>query len=93
MTNKIYGYFKSSILMKISPDRELLQEILMDDYYEEAYYQYNLLTSSDRYWFYEFDGLLSPHDFWHQVKDKYSNFINSRLSYRTIKDLEDYYIE
>ena len=42
MTNKIYGYFKSSVLMKISPDRELLQEILMDDYYEEAYYQYNL---------------------------------------------------
>ena len=92
-TDKLYGYFKSGILIKISSSKELLQEILMDDYYEEAYYQYNLLIFSDRYWLYEFDGVLSPYDFWHQVKDKYSNFINSRLPYRVIKDLEEYRVE
>ena len=40
MTDKIYGYFVGSVLMKISSSKELLQEILMDDYYEDAFYQY-----------------------------------------------------
>ena len=93
LNNKLYGYFKGSVLMKISSNKELLQEILMDDYYEEAYYQYNYLIFSDGYWFYDFDETLSLHDFWHCAKDKYFNSINSRLSYRVIKDLEDYYIE
>ena len=90
-TNKLYGYFVSSVLMKVSSNKELLQEILMDDYYEQAYYQYNSFILSGRY-FNEFDGL-SPRDYWHQVKDKYSNFINSCLSYRCIKDLEEYRVE
>lgn len=82
MTNKLYGYLINGELTKISPNKELLQEILMNDYYEEAWYQYN---TSD-----EFEEL-SPQEFWHQVKNKFSNFINSCMFY--IKDLEDYYIE
>ena len=93
-TDKIYGYFVGSVLRKISSSKELLQEILMDDYYEEAYYQYNYFTSfSAVYWLREIDEISSSHDFWHQAKDKNSNFINSHLSYRVIKDLEEYRVE
>ena len=93
-TDKIYGYFVGSVLMKISSSKELLQEILMDDYYEEAYYKYNYFTSfSVVYWLREIDEISSPYDFWHQAKDKNFNFINSHLSSRFIKDLEDYRVE
>jgi len=88
---KLYGYFVNGILMKISSNKETLQEILMDDYYEEAFYQYNVLTTAYRS-AYRLGGLL-PNEFWHEVKSKDSNFINSRLSYRVINDLEAYYID
>lgn len=80
MTNKLYGYFIDGVLTKISPDKELLQEILMDDYYEEAYYQYN--TSDEPF---------SPQEFWHKAKNEFSDFINSCMFY--IKDLDYYYVE
>lgn len=89
--NKIYGYFINGVLKKISFNKELLQEILMNDYYDEAFYQYNVLILCYRYSD-KFNGL-SPCDFWHQIKDKNSNLFNTRFSYRIIKDLEEYYIE
>jgi len=92
--NKLYGYFKGSVLMKVSSSKELLQEILMDDYYEEAYHWYSYLTSfSSVYWLHEIDEISSPRVFWHQAKDKDSNFVNSHLSSRFIKDLEEYRVE
>ena len=95
MTDKLYGYFIDNALTKISSSKELLQEILMDDYYEEAYYWYNYLTSFfavDQ--LYEIYEISSPHDFWHKAKDKnFFNFINSHLSSRVIEDLEEYRVE
>ena len=91
--NKLYGYFRNGLFIKISSDKELLQEILMDDYYEEAYYQYNYLVSSAEYWLRGIDGISSPRDFWHHAKEENFNEINSRLSNRVIKDLEDYRVE
>lgn len=90
MKIKLYGFFINSVLMKISPDKELLQELLMDDYFEEAYYQYNVLTLTH---FSFHDGnYLSPYDFWKDVKSQNSKY-STRLSHRFIKDMEDYYIE
>lgn len=88
---KLYGYFVNGVLMKISPNKETLQEILMDDYYEEAFYQYNVLITAYRST-YRLGGLF-PNEFWHEVKSKDSNPINTRLSYRVINDLETYYID
>ena len=88
---KLYGYFVNGVLMKVSPNKESLQEILMDDYYEEAFYQYNVLITAHRS-IYRTGGLF-PNEFWCEAKNKESNPINTRLSYRVIKDLKDYYID
>ena len=39
-TNKLYGYYIGDNLKFISPDKDLLQEILVDDYFDFAYYTY-----------------------------------------------------
>ena len=88
---ELYGYFVNGVLMKVSSSKETLQEILMDDYYEEAFYQYNVLITAYRS-IYKIGGLF-PNEFWHEVKNKDSNLINTRLSYRVIEDLKDYYID
>ena len=91
MTDKIYGYFQGSVLMKISSSKELLQEILMDDYYEDAFYQYYAKRfSRDTI---EQLETLTPYEFWHEVKKKNTNKFNMYFPYRFIKDLEDYRIE
>jgi len=41
MTNKLYGYYIGDNLKYISPNKDLLQEILVDDYFNLAYYTYN----------------------------------------------------
>lgn len=88
---KLYGYFVNGVLMYVSSNKETLQEILMDDYYEEAFYQYNVLITAHRS-IYKTGGLL-PYEFWREVKSKDSNLINTRLSYRIINDLGDYYVD
>ena len=88
---KLYGYFVNGVLMKVSPSKESLQELLMDDYYEEAFYQYNVLITAYRS-IYRIGGLF-PNEFWREVKNRDSNPINTRLSYRVINDLEAYYID
>ena len=37
---KLYGYIKNGALMNISNNKELLQEICMDDYFENAYHDW-----------------------------------------------------
>jgi len=79
---KLYGYFVGGILMKISPNLETLQEIYMDDYFEEAYYQYNVLTQTNgtkRYYY------PTPIEFWKTNKNY--------MSYRNITDMDAYYVE
>ncbi len=88
--NKIYGYFINGVLKKISFNKELLQEILMDDYYDDAYYQFNVLTLQP--WNYHGEHPMTPLFFWQDVKSKNSKY-SSRLSYRVIKDMEEYYVE
>lgn len=90
MKPKMYGYFINSILMKLSTDKELLQELCMDDYFDEAYYQFNVLTLHP--WAYHGEHPMTPLFFWQDVKSKNSKY-SSRLSYRVVKDMKDYFIE
>lgn len=90
-TDKIYGYFVGSVLRKISSSKELLQEILMDDYYEDAFYLYYVERLS-RDTIEKFE-TLTPYEFWHEVKKKNTNKFNMYFPYRIIKDLEEYRVE
>ena len=37
---KLYGYYRDGELTYISPDKELLQEICMDEYFDGAYHNW-----------------------------------------------------
>ena len=83
--NKLYGYYIGDNLKYISHNKDLLQEILVDDYFNFAYYTYNLHchASNTRYRFRPKDAI----DFWKAEKGY------PFLSEQYIKDLEDCYIE
>lgn len=85
MTDKLYGYYVGDNLKYISPDEDLLQEILVDDYFDFAYYTYNLHchAANPRYKFCPVNAI----DFW-ETEKKYPS-----LCEQYIKDLGDYYIE
>ncbi len=83
--NKLYGYYIGENLKYISSDKDLLQEILVDDYFDFAYYMYNLHchAASTRYRFRPEDAI----SFWKAEKEH-------PFSYEQyIIDLEAYYIE
>ena len=90
-SNKLYGYFVNNVLRKISSNKELLQEIFMDDYYEDAFYLYYAERFS-RDTIEQFK-TLTPYEFWHEVKKKNTNKFNMYFPYRFIKDLEEYRVE
>lgn len=83
--NKLYGYYIGENLTYISPDKDLLQEILVDDYFDFAYYIYNLHchAKSTRYRYRPEDAI----SFWKTEKEYPS------LYEQYIINLEDYYIE
>ena len=90
-TDKLYGYFVDNALRKVSSSKELLQEIFMDDYYEDAFYLYYVERfSRDTI---EQLETLTPYEFWHEVKKKNTNKFNMYFPYRFIKDLEEYRVE
>lgn len=90
-TNKLYGYFVGNVLKKVSSNKELLQEIFMDDYYEDAFYLYYVERFS-RDTIEKFE-TLTPYEFWHEAKKKNTNKFNMYFPYRVIKDLEEYRVE
>lgn len=84
-TDKIYGYYIGENLTYISPNKDLLQEILADDYFDFAYYTYNLHchAANTQYRFRPEDAI----SFWKAEKEY-------PVSYEQyIIDLEDCYIE
>ena len=85
MTDKLYGYYFGDNLKFISPDKDLLQEILVDDYFDFAYYTYNLHchAANPRYTFRLADAI----SFWKTEKE------HPFLCEQYIIDLEDCYIE
>jgi len=90
--NKLYGYFVDNVLKKVSSSKELLQEILMDDYYEDAFYLYYVERRS-RDVIERFE-TLTPYKFWHEIKKKNTNKFNMYyFPSRFIKDLEEYRVE
>lgn len=66
-TDKIYGYFVGSVLRKVSSSKDLLQEILADDYFDFAYYTYNFQCHAvdTKYRFYPEDAI----SFWKIEKE------------------------
>ena len=86
--NKLYGYFVGDVLIKISSSKELLQEILMDDYYEDAFHLY-YVERFFRDTIEQFE-TFTPYEFWHEVKKKNTNKFNMYFPDRFIKDLEGY---
>ena len=84
-TDKFYGYYIGENLKYISPNKELLQEILVDDYFDFAYYTYNLHchAANRRYRFRPKDAI----SFWKAEKEY------PFLSEQCIKDMEEYYVE
>ena len=62
--NKLYGYYIGNNLTHISPNKELLQEILVDDYFENAFWLYNVEAHQSEYKNKIKDGI----DFWRQEK-------------------------
>ena len=82
MSNKLYAYYIGENLAYVSPDKELLQEILVDDYFDLAYYTYNHNINTPHK-FYPTDAI----DFWKVEKE------HPFLYEQYIIDLEDYYIE
>ena len=83
--NKLYGYYIGENLTYISPNKDLLQEIFVDDYFNFAYYIYNLHCHSANTQF-----RFRPKDaisFW-KTEKKYPS-----LPEQYIKNLEDCYIE
>lgn len=90
-TDKIYGYFVDNVLKKVSSNKELLQEIFMDDYFDLAFYLYYVERfSRDTI---EQLETLTPYEFWHEVKKKNTNKFNMYFPYCIIKDLEEYRVE
>ena len=83
MTDKLYGYYIGENLTYVSPNKELLQEILVDDYFNLAYYTYNLHAADIRYRFRPKDAI----SFWKVEKE------HPFLSEQYIIDLEGEYIE
>lgn len=85
LNNKLYGYYIGDSLKYISPNKDLLQEILVDDYFNLAYYTYNLHchAANPRYRFRPEDAI----SFWKAEKEY------PFLYEQYIINLEDYYIE
>ena len=75
--DKIYGYYFDDFLKYISSDKELLEEILVDDYFGYAFWIYHAPDSP-----YE-----NTNDFWQKEKEYHI------VPKQYIRNMESEYIE
>lgn len=85
MQTNIYIFSRGDKIIYVSKDKDLLQELLMDDYFETQYddwYRHNFMYPSFNKNTFKFD-YISPNEWWQDCADDFLD------SYWEITDLTD----